>query len=228
MSTELEKIVAQIEAIEQAQQRRIIDKINSGEAVLLPPKVTVIGCPKAVPDEAKHDAQGRQIIYGTLTEDGRIDEGISVIVTGVPRVGRDVDDAIISSPQPPKSSGEDSYYCGVCDGRFPSHIHQCTPIPGNPKSPRPRSAAIQSEEPWHPLVVQTQAPSEANPAGAIREYRYQVAFGTVRVADLDGRVIGSASVAPNDDAKVAARRIIRECSSGFNSPSLAYRPLGIV
>jgi hypothetical protein len=222
---ELRKIDAQIAALEAAEQQRIINKINAGEAVLLPPKVTVIGCPKAVPDEAKHDAQGRPIYYGTLTEDGRIDEGISVIVTGVPRPGRDADDAFISSPSP-KSS--ESYYCEACDGRFPSRIHDCKPIVGNPKGPRPRSAQIQSEEPWHSLVVQTQAPNEANPAGAIREYRYQVAFGTVRVAELDGRIIGSALVAPNDDAKVAARKVIRECNSGFNSPLLNYPHLTIV
>jgi hypothetical protein len=229
LSTELQKIVAQIEAIEAAQERRIIDKINSGEAVLLPPKVTVIGCPKAVPDEAKHDAQGRQIIYGALTEDGqRIDEGISVIVTGVPRAGRDDDGETISSP-PPKSPADD-WLCSMCGNRYPSNVtvHHCVPRDEGPKGPKPRSAAISSDEAWHPLVVQVQAPSEANPGGAVREYRYQVAFGTVRVASLDGRVIGSASIAPDDNPKVAARKIIRECSTGFNSPLLNYPHLTIV
>ena len=50
----------------------------------------------------------------------------------------------------------------------------------------------------------------------------------VRVVSLDGRAIGSASVAPNDDIKIAARKVIREqSSSGFNAP-LAYRNLNIV
>ena len=228
MSTELEKIVAQIEAIEAAQQRRIIDKINSGEAVLLPPKVTVIGCPQAVPDEAKHDAQGRQIIYGTLTEDGRIDEGISVIVTGVPRAGRDADGETISSP-PPKSRADD-WLCSMCGNRYPSNVtvHHCIPRYEGPKGPKPRSAAVSSDEPWHPLVVQVQAPSETNPGGSVREYRYQVAFGTVRVAELDGRLIGSAAVSPGDDVRIAARKVIRECNSGFNSPLLNYPHLTIV
>ena len=227
MSTEeLQKVIAQIEAIEAAQQRRIIDKINSGEAVLLPPKVTVIGCPKAVPDEAKHDAQGRQIIYGTLTEDGHIDEGISVIVTGVPRAGRDADDAIISSPSPKSPSS--SYYCGTCDGWFPSRIHRCIPIPGNPKGPPLRSAQVQSSEEWHSLVVQVRPPCQEYPAGQIQEYKYQATDDVVRVVSLDGRAIGSASVAPNDDIKIAARKVIREqSSSGFNAP-LAYRNLNIV
>ena len=228
MSTEeLKKVVAQIEAIEAAQQRRNIDKINSGEAVLRPRKPTVIGCPKAVPDEAKHDAQGRQIFYGTLTEDGRIDEGISVIVTGVPRAGRD-DDGETAIPPAPKS--QDGWLCSTCGNRYPANvtIHHCIPRDEGPKGPKPRSAQVQSSEEWHAIIVQTQAPNETNPAGAIREYRYQVAFGTVRVAELDGRVIGSASVAPNDDIKIAARKVIREqSSSGFNAP-LAYRNLNIV
>ena len=234
MSTnELQKVVAQIEAIETAQQRRVLDKIASGEAVLLSRKPTVIGCPKPGNDgaavaEVERDSQGRQIFYGTLTEDGRIDPGIDMIITGVPRAGRDDDGEVVSSP-PPKSRRDD-WLCSMCGNRYPSNvtIHHCVPRYEGPKAPKPRSAAVSSDEPWHPLVVQVQAPSETNPGGSVREYRYQVAFGTVRVAERDGRVIGSASLAPGDDAKIAARKIIRECGSGFNSPSLAYRPLGIV
>jgi hypothetical protein len=230
---ELRKIDAQIAALEAAEQQRILNKIASGEAVLLSRKPTVIGCPKPGNDgaavaEVERDSQGRQIFYGSLTEDGRIDEGISLVVTGVPRAGRDDDGEAISSP-PPKSRGDD-WLCSMCGNRYPSNVtvHHCVPRDEGPKGPKPRSAAIQSEAAWHSLVVQVQAPSEANPGGSIREYRYQVAFGTVRVAELDGRVIGSAAVAPSDDVRIAARKIIRECSTGFNSPLLNYPHLTIV
>jgi hypothetical protein len=233
MSTnELQKVVAQIEAIEAAQQRRVLDKIASGEAVLLSRKPTVIGCPKPGNDgaavaEVERDAQGREIYYGTLTEDGHIDEGVSLIVTGVPRAGRDADG---ETAIPPAPTSQDGWLCSTCGNRYPANvtIHHCIPRDEGPKGPKPRSAQVQSSEEWHSLVVQTQAPNEANPAGAIREYKFQVAFGAVRVADLDGRVIGSASLAPGDDAKIAARKIIRECGSGFNSPLLNYPHLTIV
>jgi hypothetical protein len=230
MSTELEKVVAQIEAIEAAQQRRIIDKINSGEAVLRPRKPLVVGRPRTVPaeTEVERDEQGRQIFYGTLTEAGHIDEGVSLVVTGVPRAGRDDDGEVISSP-PPKPPADD-WLCSMCGNRYPSNVtvHHCVPRYEGPTGPKLRSAQIQSSEQWHSIIVQVRVPCQEYPAGQIQEYKYQATDGVVRVASLDGRVIGSASVAPDDDIKIAARKVIRECGSGFNSPYLAYRPLGIV
>ena len=110
---------------------------------------------------------------------------------------------------------------------------QCDGAPLCPARRRPEGAETTfSGNPvrscLHSLVVQVQAPSEANPGGSIREYRYQVAFGTVRVAELDGRLIGSAAVSPGDDVRIAARKVIRECNSGFNSPLLNYPHLTIV
>jgi hypothetical protein len=49
----------------------------------------------------------------------------------------------------------------------------------------------------------------------------------LNVRTLDGRVIGSARVSPGDDAKAAARKILREQCSGFHAP-LTYRNLNVV
>jgi hypothetical protein len=79
------KLKAGREQLEAELQRRIIAKLDSGEAVLMPPRI--LGAPEPErPRPIPKDAKGREIYGGTRTKEGGIDF-IDAIITGVPRTG---------------------------------------------------------------------------------------------------------------------------------------------
>src|SRR5262245_19123935 len=85
--TELARVRAQLEAVEAAERQRIVDKIERGEAALVPP-VVIGGAPTETTHAVAKDSAGREVFSGFRTEDGRI-ELVSLIATGVGRAGRD-------------------------------------------------------------------------------------------------------------------------------------------
>lgn len=216
-----------LEQLETERERRIEAKIDSGEAVLRPP--IVLGGAQPGPRTIEKDDEGREIYRGFRTEEGRI-ERIDAIITGVPRAGRDIvdDDELRVAPKAARKGSPSSDYwkCPSCGGTFPAEItiHKCTPpVVDQPKSPPPQSAARNDalENPARRIWAQVEAPSLQNPVGTITEALYKVEDGMVRVADLEGRLLGSAEIKPGENAEVIARKILREKTAGGDF----YRPV---
>jgi len=144
----------------------------------------VVGLPTdAAIADGLPDASGRETYFGprTLGKDGTLEEPVGVIITGVPRAGRDSDEAVArllrerpTNPLPPAAD--------LSDG-----------LPARAPAPIPPLAASQqsSSEPVQPHRVRTQLerPSERNPVGTIAEgwYRCRAAWSmwkTYRVGRL--------------------------------------------
>jgi hypothetical protein len=169
----------------------------------------VVGLPTdAASADGLPDASGRETYFGprTLGKDGTLEEPVGVIITGVPRAGRDSDEAVArllrerpTNPLPPAAD--------LSDG-----------LPARAPAPIPPLAASQqsSSEPVQPHRVRTQLerPSERNPVGTIAEGWYRVSGGVVYVEDLQGRPLGSHTLRPGEDAEAIARRILNQKSSG--------------
>src|SRR5262245_61320634 len=84
-----------LEQLEAERERRIVEKIESGKAVLMPP--AVFAAPQ--PETIERDELGREVYRGVRIEDGKI-ELISAILSGVPRANRDQN---YEAPPPDKS-----------------------------------------------------------------------------------------------------------------------------
>src|SRR5215471_18315171 len=84
MSLTDEQQRALLEELEAEKRRRIEAKIESGKAVLMPP--IVVGAPQS--ESRTKDDLGREVYHGRRTKEGAI-EHLDMIVTGVPRAGRD-------------------------------------------------------------------------------------------------------------------------------------------
>jgi hypothetical protein len=68
--------------------------------------------------------------------------------------------------------------------------------------------------------VMTERPPENSP-GAIIEGQYRIAGGLLEVKDTQGHALGSVPIADGDDAKAAARKLLRDKSekhSEFYAP----------
>jgi hypothetical protein len=98
-------LAAAIAKLEAEKQSRIEEKIAKGEAVRVPP--IVVGSPGSVNAEKarrlaelRGAGETREVIFGFRPIDGS--GAIEVIVTGVPRRGRDVDIPATEAPKPVK------------------------------------------------------------------------------------------------------------------------------
>jgi hypothetical protein len=70
----------------------------------------------------------------------------------------------------------------------------------------------------HPVRVTVRPPTENDP-GAIVEGQYRIVNGTLEVADLEGKLLGTQPINPGDDAEAAARAVLRKKrGSAFYDP----------
>jgi hypothetical protein len=133
------------------------------------------------------------------------DDGqVQVIITGVPRPGREPENyrPPISS-EPPAPS--------IFDRRSAPRD------PREPTAPKQEPSSIEAE--WRRVLATVERPSETNPGGAIVEGLYRVEDGMVKVTDLQGRLLGTQPIKPGDHAEAAARKILREKkASAFYDP----------
>jgi|SRR5215813_2824096 len=205
------KKAAAIARLEAEEQRRIEEKIAAGAAVLQSPPVVVTGAPSGMQrrDECRPylrvgtDESGRDVYH-----DNRPDENgerpISVIVTGVPRAGRDDDDpelfarylaAIKTAPSPSKPYRPYRYAEERARERA-RPPQEAPPMPTEPES-EPRQIRTQIERPTEKTH------------GVIIERTYTTAGNLMRVRDMDGRLF-TERFAPGDDLDALARRLLRE------------------
>jgi hypothetical protein len=200
MLTDQERIA--LERLEQERERRIREKIATGEVVCLPPLVvgalgSIAAARTAALAAVRAGGEKRNVVFGSKVGDEG--ERIDVIITGVPRSGREPDDyrtpAVIEPPAPSVLSRRTTSDRPVSEPRDQ----------GQP-------AAQKQIEPAeiHRIWAQTEQPSDRNPGGSVIEGQYRIVDGMVRVADMEGKLLGVAPIGPGDDAKGIARRILRD------------------
>jgi hypothetical protein len=206
-----EKEAAALERLEQERARRTAEKVQAGEAVRLPP--LIVGAPESI--DAVRTAtlaalraagERRKILYDID------DECVEVIITGVPRAGREPDS--YSPPNVPLTPTP-----SICEGRSaPRHPVSEPRDQGQPTAQK-QIETPRAENPMRRVRTQVERPSRTNPGGAIAEGLYRVEGDTVEVTDMDGRLVGRAPIKTGDDPEVTARKILREKrASDFYAP----------
>jgi hypothetical protein len=83
-------------------------------------------------------------------------------------------------------------------------------LPEDTPEKTPPVAEEQIQIPPRRIWATVERPSERSPGGVIAEAVYRVEGGSVKVEDLDGRLLGTAPIKPGDDIEAAARTILRE------------------
>jgi len=164
--------------------------------------------PDAPVTEGQRDASGRELYYGTVKRDGTVDR-TDTIITGVPRAGRDAEDAVERLVARAKQTG------------YPSDPLQAKAVKAReaPQAPPPPEPEPEPER--HYVRVEIR-PSSENDPGQIQEGRFATIGSLVQVWDLNGKLLGSGAVKPDEDPKSVARKILRvksDCGNSF------YRPL---
>ena len=214
--SEKQKLEAALEQLEAEQRRRVEEKIEKGHAV--PGIPFVIGGVESIADwkHPTHDSDGREIVFGP--------DDPQYIITGVPRADRDAgycarlqreyereDYAVPNKPLPHQPGPEG----------------QTTALPPLPK-PTP-----EPEKPPEPRYIYSEVRERSNDpvdAGEIVEGYYDVKGGVVFVWNKqDSSPIGNQAVAPGDDVKAVARRILREKSGkalGVQCTNPISKPFG--
>jgi hypothetical protein len=194
-------------------ERRIDEAVERGEAVRVPLNV-VCGAEDDV-EAARVREQADKVSELRRAGEQRkpvFDE--QVILTGVPRPGRDdryaerlrAERAQQTIEQRQQEEAEaaklvEAYHEG-------SRSHEPEP----PPAPLPKSviASPPSDLQWTGVVVPISGPSAANPAGRAVEGRFGVADFILFVADAEGRLLTSRVLQPGDDPKAIARVVLRE------------------
>ena len=196
-----------LQRLEEERERRILEKVAAGQAVFIPPIVVGVE-PDAPVTEGQRDASGREMYYGTVKRDGAVDR-TDTIITGVPRAGRDAEDAVERLVARAKQTG------------YPSDPLQAKAVKAReaPQAPSPPEPEPEPER--HYVRVQVR-PSSENDPGEIREAHFATIGSLVKIWDLQGRLLGSGPVRPDEDSKAVAQRILKAKSDCGNS---FYRPL---
>jgi hypothetical protein len=190
----LTKEQAALERLEQERERRRNEKIETGQAVrvLLP---VVVGASASVDaestrkrklDELRRSGETREVFFEEL-----------VIVTGVPRPGREPADYA-----PPHSAEPPAPAIMSRRGAVSPALQEDAPA----RAP----AVVEEKTPPRRIRATIEQPNERNPGGVIVEAIYRVEGGAVKVEDLEGRLLGTQPITPGDDVEAAARRILRE------------------
>ena len=206
MSLTDEQRRALLEELEAEKRRRIEAKIESGKAVLMPP--IVVGAPQS--ESRTKDDLGREVYHGRRTKEGAI-EHLDMIVTGVPRAGRDPEpiSAPASAPRTKERQPEGGKYrvhTALGERDIPV-THRSAPKPQPDTSER------------HHVRAMIAPRSESDP-GQILEGSFTVDGGLVRVYDNADALVGSAPHRPGDDVFAIARKLLREkrTGGGFYDP----------
>jgi hypothetical protein len=199
--------------LEEERERRILEKVAAGQAVFIPP--IVVGVEPADPvTEGHRDANGHELYYGTVRHDGTVDR-ISTIITGVPRSGRDAEDAVERLIERAKQTGH----------RSDPVLAQATRAREAPQAPPPPE---QPEPEFKRVRVTIDLPTDNN-LGAVVDGFYYVQDDMVYVSDALKRPIGRLALNPHEDPEIVARRLLKSKYCGNNNfyRKLQYPPKSI-
>jgi hypothetical protein len=196
------KVSLVIMALEQEKLRRVLERVQRGEAAF---DGRLIFC--GTESEAAADGlkpirreNGVDIYPGPaprLSEDGKaVEPPIRRIITGVPRGTGD------DSPGTP-------------------FVHEGLPKPpdryrdeARPTAPPPKPQALPEDQPPRSLQVQIATPLEVPPAGEIVQATFEVTGGLLIVTSTDGRELGRTVVSVGDDFVGIARRMVSRVRGG--------------
>src|SRR5262249_32357353 len=158
-----------------------------------------------------HDADGREIYSHEPM----------MIVTGVPRRGRDCDDPDDPPVQVDNASTPDA------ENRRPEghalRLPKDDPLRAAPYTPAPEPVVSEPRR----IRVQIEQPTESNPGGTIAEGFERHSDSPVRVYDTDGNLLGSANLRPGDDIDTVARAVLRQKRAGDFYAPIRYPPSSV-
>jgi hypothetical protein len=223
MDTEPKTVIAAIERLEAEMQRRIEEKIAKGEAIRAEsPFIVGVPDPEIDYTAVRHDADGREIYPA---------EPFAVIVTGVPRPGRDDKYIERHDQECTKQDAEELRQREKEAAARVAAFHEGAKSHEPEYKPPPMSKpeALPELE-WRGVWVQIRSPDhERNDPGEIAEARYAVSNGLIYVEDAEGRRLGVQELAAGEDAAAVARGIARRKLGGekFFAP-IAYPNLSLV
>ena len=201
-----------LQRLEEERERRILEKVAAGQAVFIPPIVVGVE-PDAPVTEGHRDASGRELYYGTVKQDGTV-ERITTIITGVPRSGRDAEDAVERLVARAKQTG---YPSDPLQAKAVKAREAPVPPPPEPE-PEPESKRVR---------VTIELPTDNN-LGSVADGYYFVQDEMVYVSDALKRPLGRLALNPGDNPEIVARRLLKakHCSNNFYR-KLQYPPKSI-
>ena len=199
--------------LEEEKERRILEKVAAGQAVFIPPIVVGVE-PDAPVTEGQRDASGREMYYGTVKRDGMVDR-TDTIITGVPRAGRDAEDAVERLVARAKQTG---YPSDPLQAKAVKAREAPVPPPPEPE-PEPESKRVR---------VTIELPTDNN-LGSVADGYYFVQDEMVYVSDALKRPLGRLALNPGDNPEIVARRLLKSKYCGSNNfyRKLQYPPKSI-
>jgi len=199
--------------LEEEKERRILEKVAAGQAVFIPPIVVGVE-PDAPVTEGQRDASGREMYYGTVKRDGMVDR-TDTIITGVPRAGRDTEEAIQRIVEQAKERGYPT-------DPIRAKAAKAREAPQAPPPPEP-----EPEPEFKRVRVTIELPTDNN-LGSVVDGYYFVQDEMVYVSDALKRPLGRLALNPGDNPEIVARRLLKakHCSNNFYR-KLQYPPKSI-
>jgi hypothetical protein len=166
------------------------------------------------PAESAKTAKLAELKAAGETREIYFEGGIDVIMTGVPRAGRDPElTSAPASTSPTKTAERQPAGSAL---RLPESNELYAK-----HAPQPRPPPDTSERRY----VRTEInPTSERDCGAIMEGTFTPDGGTVRVYDLKGSLLGTQPVRPGDDVMTVAKRLLRKgAAPNFYAP-IRYPP----
>jgi hypothetical protein len=202
-----------LQRLEEERERRILERVAAGQAVFIPP--LVVGVEPDVPVvEGQRDASGREMYYGTVKRDGTVDR-TDTIITGVPRAGRDNEDAVERLVARAKQTG------------YPSDPLQAKAVKAREAPQAPPPPEPEPEPEFKRVRVTIELPTDNN-LGSVVDGYYFVQDEMVYVQDALKRPLGRLALNPGDNPEIVARRVLKSkyCGNNFYR-KLQYPPKSI-
>jgi hypothetical protein len=215
LSDDIENIEAARARLRALREQRIAERIENGEAVLV--DLCVVAGSETQAHAQVEEAKAAKLAELHARGDQReVVWAVTLVTTGVRRHGEAADPASVPSA-PAFSSGEDSHKPSPF--AEPRRTADATlETQDNPESSRRRAddAALETQDnPAEPVVatyvqVQTRACRDDDDPGEISEAWFSVTDGQLTLTTEDGKYIGSCTLPKDADARVVAKRLLRE------------------
>jgi len=216
----IDKEALALEQLEAERERRIDEKVEKGGAIRVPLPVAVVGGPEEAGAAAESARAANLAELRAAGEKREIyfeeDDAISVIVTGVPRAGRD--DTYVLPSVDTSMAARHADYTEARD-RAAALAYKPPPLP------KPTPQPDMSE----PRYVRTEiSPTSEKDCGIIIEGRYTIdSNNLLRVHDMQGNLIGTEQVRPGDDVVTVAKRLLRKGAAPSFFAPLRYPPSSV-